>query len=117
VAAGALLERGAAIRDQIVGRVRANYATIREKAAGEPSVRVLPCDGGWYVVLQVPTLGSEEDLVLDLLATDEVLVHPGYFFDFPRESFLIVSLLPEAAAFTRGVERLLRHFACSVRRS
>jgi len=65
----------------------------------------------------VPTLGSEEDLVLDLLATDEVLVHPGYFFDFPRESFLIVSLLPPTAAFTRGVERLLRHFACSVGRS
>jgi aspartate/methionine/tyrosine aminotransferase len=117
VAAGALLERGAAIRDQIVGRVRGNYATIREQAAGEASVRVLPCDGGWYVVLRVPTLGSEEDLVVDLLATDEVLVHPGYFFDFPHESFLIVSLLPPPAAFTRGVERLLRHFACSVGRS
>jgi len=82
----------------------------------EPSVRVLPGDGGWYAVLQVPTLGSEEDLVLDLLATDEVLVHPGYFFDFPRESFLIVSLLPPPAAFARGIERLLRHFACSVGR-
>jgi alanine-synthesizing transaminase len=117
VAAGALLERGATIRDQIVGRVRANYATIREKAAAEASVRVLPGDGGWYAVLQVPTLGSEEDLVLDLLATDEVLVHPGYFFDFPRESFLIVSLLPPPPAFTRGIERLLRHFACSVGRS
>jgi alanine-synthesizing transaminase len=117
VAAGALLERGAAIRDQIVVRVRANYATMRERAAAEPSVRVLPSDGGWYAVLQVPTLGSEEDLVLDLLATDEVLVHPGYFFDFPRESFLIVSLLPPAAAFAQGIERVVRHFACSVRRS
>jgi len=116
VAAGALLERGAAIRDQIARRVGANYATVREKAAAEPSVRVLPGDGGWYAVLQVPTLGSEEDLVLDLLATDEVLVHPGYFFDFPRESFLIVSLLPPPAAFARGIERLLRHFACSVGR-
>jgi len=117
VAAGALLERGSAVRDQIAGRVRANYATIREKAAEQPSVRVLPGDGGWYTVLQVPTLASEEDLVLDLLATDEVLVHPGYFFDFPRESFLIISLLPPPDAFRRGVERLLRHFACSVGRS
>jgi alanine-synthesizing transaminase len=68
-------------------------------------------------VLQVPSLDSEDALVVDLLTTDEVLVHPGYFFDFPRESFLIVSLLPPAASFATAVDRVLRHFACSVSRS
>ena len=63
-------------------------------------------DGGWYAIVQVPTLGSEEELVLDLLNQDGVLVHPGYFFDFPRESFLIVSLLVPEARFREGVERL-----------
>ena len=56
------------------------------------------------------------NLVLRLLATDEVLVHPGYFFDFPRESFLVVSLLPPPAAFSEAVARVLRHFDCTVRR-
>jgi len=112
-AASTLIERGACVREQIVRRVAANYAAITAAGDTVPSVRVLPCDGGWYVVLQVPSFDSEENLVLDLLATDEVLVHPGYFFDFPRESFVIVSLLPTPALFNAGTERVLRHFACS----
>jgi len=117
IAAGALIERGALVREQIVRRVAANYATIQAEARGVPSVRVLRSNGGWSVVLQVPSLDPEEDLVLDLLVTDEVLVHPGYFFDFPREAFLIVSLLPPPATFAAGIDRVLRHFACTVGRS
>src|SRR5262249_52417179 len=117
VAAPALLERGAGVRAQIARRIAANYAAIVAAGDRAPSVRVLPSAGGWYVVLQVPSLDAEEELVLDLLATDEVLVHPGYFFDFPRESFLIVSLLPPPATFAAGVERVLRHFTCKVGRS
>ena len=64
-------------------------------------------------MLQVPSLESEEDLVLRLL-DDGVLTHPGYFFDFPRQSFLIVSLLPPEASFADGVSRVLRHFDCTV---
>src|SRR5262249_55143386 len=112
IAAPLLLERGAAVRAQIAARVAGNYNTMKTAACRMPSVRALRSDGGWYVLLQVPSLEPEEDLVLDLLATDEVLVHPGYFFDFPRESFLIVSLLPPPAAFADGLDRLLRHFAC-----
>ena len=58
--------------------------------------------------MQVPTLRAEEDLVVDLLNEDGVLVHPGYFFDFPRESFLVVSLLVPDGSFTTGAERLFR---------
>jgi hypothetical protein len=64
-------------------------------------------------VLQVPSLESEEALVLRLLE-DGVLAHPGYFFDFPRASFLIVSLLPPEPVFADGVTRVLRHFTCTV---
>ena len=108
-AAPALLERGAAVRSQISIRLRANYHTLQMLAGAVPSCRVLRSGGGWYAVLQVPSLESEEDLVLRLLG-EGVLVHPGYFFDFPRESFLIVSLLPPEAAFADGISRVLRHF-------
>jgi alanine-synthesizing transaminase len=57
--------------------------------------------------VQVPTLGSEEDLVVDLVTQAGVHTHPGYFFDFPRESFVILSLLPPEPLFADGVERLL----------
>ena len=71
--------------------------------AAAPSCGVLRSDGGWYAVMQVPSLESEEDLVVDLLTTDGVLVHPGYFFDFPRESFLVVSLLAAGGVVRDGV--------------
>ena len=63
--------------------------------------------------MQVPSLETEEDLVVGMLQTDGVLAHPGYFFDFPRESFVIVSLLPPEPTFADGIDRVLRHFACS----
>jgi hypothetical protein len=65
--------------------------------------------------VQVPSLEREEDLVLRLLTTDGILTHPGYFFDFPRESFLVISLLPPEAVFASGIARVLRHFDCNVR--
>jgi alanine-synthesizing transaminase len=58
-------------------------------------------------VLRVPSTRAEEDLVLDLLERDGVIVHPGFFFDFPHEAFVVVSLLPEPLTFADGVQRLL----------
>jgi aspartate/methionine/tyrosine aminotransferase len=60
------------------------------------------------VVVRVPSRTTEEQLVLDLLARERVLVHPGFFFDFPRESYLVASLLPPPEVFAEGMERVLR---------
>jgi aspartate/methionine/tyrosine aminotransferase len=117
IAAARLLERGASIRSQIAARVTANYRSLTALGSDTPSCRVLASDGGWYAVVQVPSLESEEDLVVRLLTVDGVLTHPGYFFDFPRESFLVVSLLPRLDVFTAGIGRMLRHFDCTVRRT
>lgn len=112
VAAGKLLERGAAVRRQIQSRVVANYRELMGQAAAVPSCHALHADGGWYAVLRVPSLCSEEDLVLELLTENGVLVHPGYFFDFPEvpgESSLIASLLAPESAFRSGVAAIFRH--------
>ena len=58
-------------------------------------------------MVRVPATRSEEALVLSLLEEDHVLAHPGYFFDFPTEAFVVVSLLPEPDVFARGVSALL----------
>jgi alanine-synthesizing transaminase len=107
LAAPQLLDAGAGIRAQIQQRIEGNLAALREHATGYPAARVLTCEGGWSAVVQVPSFRSEEALAIELLAEEHVLVHPGYFFDFERESFVIVSLLVEPSAFTRGVARLL----------
>jgi aspartate/methionine/tyrosine aminotransferase len=116
LAAAELLDRGAAIRAQIAARVATNYRGLMSAAAGAPSCSVLPSDAGWSGMMQVPSFEPEEDLVVRLLNDEGVLVHPGYFFDFPRESFLVLSLLPPQAVFADGVGRLLRYFACTTPR-
>ena len=109
--APALIASGAAIRAQILARVRRNLDQLRSQAAAHPSIEVLKVEGGWSAVLKVPQIRSEEALVLELLEKDDVLVHPGYFFDFAREAFMVVSLLNEPATFDLAIGRLLKRVA------
>ncbi len=102
-----LLDRGCVVRSQIAARVSANHAELVRQVEGHPACRVLSPEGGWSVPIQVPAIRREEALVLELLEADRVLVHPGYFFDFPREAFVVVSLLPDHDTFSEGVSRLL----------
>jgi len=113
LAARRLLERGAAVRAAIATRVTSNYAMLKSAAAGAPACRVLRSEGGWSAVIQVPAIEEEEDLVIRLLA-EGVLTHPGYFFDFPREAYLVVSLLPDPNVFADAARGVLRHFTCTV---
>ena len=107
IAAPELIERGHEVRDAILERIRTNWATLNELAAGYPPVTVLHADSGWSAVLRAPSTRSEEDVVLQLLEDDGVLVHPGYFFDFAHEAFLVVSLLPPTGEFADGVRRVM----------
>ena len=114
MAAPSLLDAGVRIRAQIAARTLANYRYLQSAAATVRSCRLLRSDAGWSAVLQVPSLQSEEDLVLHLLEHEGVLAQPGYFYDFPRESFLVVSLITPPAVLADGIGRVLRHFDCSV---
>jgi aspartate/methionine/tyrosine aminotransferase len=64
-------------------------------------------EGGWYAILQVPQTRSEEQWCLELLEQDDVLVQPGFFYDFESEAFLVASLLTSPAVFQEGIRRLL----------
>jgi alanine-synthesizing transaminase len=107
VAAPRLIESGAFVRKRILDRIRLNYCALVSMAAAHPAVEVLATQAGWSAVLRVPSTRSEEDLVVDLLDRDRVLVHPGFFFDFPSEAFVVISLLPDPPAFADGVRRLM----------
>ncbi len=107
IAAPALIAAGAPIRAQIQERVRANYHALRGAVARYPAIELLRADAGWSAVLRVPSTQSEEDRVVDLLERDRVLVHPGFFFDFPHEAFIVLSLLPPVEMFADGIARVL----------
>ena len=106
VAAPALLSAGGVIRTAIHERVRENAVCLSSLAASNPACAVMPVEAGWYAAVQVPAVASEETIVLDLLDKTGVLVHPGYFFDFEREAFLVVSLLPKPEIFAAGAEAI-----------
>ena len=112
LAAADLLESATAIRTRIHERVRANLAALRDAARPFAACEVLRTEGGWSAVIRVPATRGEEQLVLDLLEHEGILVHPGYFFDFQREAFVVVSLLPRPDVFREASMRLLR-FASS----
>ena len=96
---------------QIQERVRGNWAQLTALAPANPACSVLPAEAGWYAVVQVPAIASEDTIVLDLLEHTGVLVHPGYFFDFEHEAYLVVSLIVEPDVFDRGVARILARAA------
>ena len=108
VAAPELLARAAPVRAAIHDRVRRNLATARRMVAAVPACELLTVEAGWCAVVRIPATRSEEQFVLDLLSQEQILVHPGYFFDFRTEAFIVVSLLPEEAQFEDAFPRVLR---------
>lgn len=111
----ALLDRGSQVRTQIQARIKQNFARCTALVREHPSCTLLHADAGWSAVIRVPRLAPEEDLVLSLLVDSGVLVHPGYFFDFADESYLVVSLLVPESVFSEGVHRALVHSTAGVR--
>ena len=103
LAAPRLLALGETIRARLLERVRRNRAALLD-APGR--YQVLRAEAGWSAILRFPRTASDEELALRLLDVAGVLVHPGYFFDLPIESCLVVSLLPEPSRFDRGLRAL-----------
>lgn len=96
-----LLRIGASIGESIRTRTRRNLEALR--ASLPSSITLLPVEGGWSAVLRVPR--TDDDLAMALLDRG-VVVHPGYFFDFDREGFIVVSLLTPPDVFDEGVKRI-----------
>jgi alanine-synthesizing transaminase len=92
---------------QLMARIRANRAELDRQLAAPQACARLQIEAGWYAVLRVPVTRSDEDLVIELLEQKSVLVHPGHFYDFPAEGFLVLSLIAREEEFREGVKRLL----------
>ena len=105
-AAARLLAAGEDVQRQIRERATANLAFARGALAGSPA-NILAVEGGWYITLQVPRTRGEEEWTLDLLEHADVLVQPGFFYDFESEAFLVVSLLTAPEIFREGLARLV----------
>jgi alanine-synthesizing transaminase len=105
-----LLEQRRSIQPQIVQRARENRATLEKLLAQQTVCKLLHGNAGWSAVFRTAPGTSDEELAVKLLREHHVLVHPGHFYDFASDGFLIVSLLTPEAKFREGIQRLLAMF-------
>jgi len=110
-AASALLAQRHGFQQQLMARVRKNLAALDARLAAQQPCSRLDIQGGWYAVLRVPRIGSDEDLAIELLATRNLCVHPGHFYDFPSDGYLVISLITREDEFAKGIDALLSFFA------
>jgi aspartate/methionine/tyrosine aminotransferase len=103
-----LLELCPTITSLIGARCRENLVALAAAVSGSP-VTLLRADAGWSAVLRLPRVASEEQLLLGLLREQQVLVQPGWFYDFEREPYFVVSLLTPPSVFREGSERLVAY--------
>jgi aspartate/methionine/tyrosine aminotransferase len=107
LAAPVLLEQRHSVQPLLLDRVRANLSELDRGLAKQKSCRRLDVEGGWYAVLRVPVTQSDEDLAIEILRKHSVLVHPGHFYDFPSDGYLIVSLITPLQDFRKGIAKVL----------
>jgi alanine-synthesizing transaminase len=111
LAAPQLLAQRHTLGRQLLERIAANLSELDAQLARQKTCQRLDIEGGWYAVLRVPVTRSEEELALELLERESVLVHPGHFYDFPGNGYLVLSLITPAERFQEGLKRLLQHIA------
>ncbi|MCH9274953.1 pyridoxal phosphate-dependent aminotransferase [Bifidobacterium amazonense] len=105
----ALLDAAGSQTDRVRARVRGNLATLHRLLDEDEHglVSVLRAEGGWNVLLRVPSVIDENELVLAMIERHGLSGQPGYFFDMTSNGYLAISLLPEPAEFERNVRAVL----------
>src|SRR5579884_2481912 len=98
-----LLEQRRTIVPQLTERVQKNLAELDRRLAAQQAVERLAIEGGWYAVLRIPAAGADDDFAVALVERAGVMVHPGHFYDFRREGYVVVSLITSEDVFAEGI--------------
>jgi alanine-synthesizing transaminase len=102
-----MLDQRKNIQPLLLDRVRANLEELDRNLSKQKNCQRLAVEGGWYAVLRVPVTQSDEELAIDILRKVNVLVHPGHFYDFPGDGYLVVSLITPPESFREGIGAIL----------
>lgn len=107
LAAEAFLDQRKQIQPILLDRLRTNLGELDRQLIQHPACARLQVEGGWYAILRVPVLQSDEELAIRILRDGRVSVHPGHFYDFAGDGHLVVSLIAEPEDFREGIFRAL----------
>lgn len=103
----ALLEQRNSFQKQLLARIRRNLAELDRQLALQKSCTRLMVEGGWYAVVRVPATRSDEELAIELLERKGVYIHPGHFYDFLADGFLVFGLITREEEFQAGIKLFL----------
>ena len=107
LAVPALFAQRRTFQEQLITRVRKNLAELDHQLKTQNVCARLEVEGGWYAILRVPATQPDDELAIRLLEEKNVYVHPGHFFDFPGDGYLVVSLIVREQEFREGIRLLL----------
>ncbi|HZQ20024.1 MAG TPA: pyridoxal phosphate-dependent aminotransferase [Terriglobales bacterium] len=108
LAASVLLAQHKSIQAQVMNRVKANLSELDHQLVNQKSCSRLEIEGGWYTVIRIPVTRSDEDFAIELLRCHSVLVHPGHFYDFSNDGYLVASLIVPEQEFREGAKHVLQ---------
>lgn len=108
----AMLGQRKNIQQQLLSRIHQNLAELDCQLAAQSACQRLAVEGGWYAVLRVPVTRSDEELAIELVQQKSVAVHPGHFYDFETDGYLVVSLISQVAESAEGFSRILDYLSC-----
>ena len=107
VALPRFLEDRAAFHAAVRDRIGANLALLRTGPGAKARYTVLDGEGGWSAILRFEPRGVGQEGVAEwALRSHDVLLHPGHFYDLPREDDVVISLLTEPATVKEAIARI-----------
>jgi aspartate/methionine/tyrosine aminotransferase len=106
----AFMEQRSEFQRQLMKRARRNLQEFDRQLAAQKTCGRLEVEGGWYALLRVPAVRSDEDVAIELLSKKGVYVHPGHFYDFPGDGYLVLSLITPEKDFADGIRETLSFF-------
>ena len=89
------------------GLARRHVLVDEVLGGGADRIEVFPQAGGIHQVLRVPG-ADDEAAARELLRASGVLVHPGYFYDFPDHGYWVISIVPAEEVLREGLEAIGR---------
>jgi alanine-synthesizing transaminase len=104
------LDQRQGFQTQVMTRVRKNLRELDRQLELQKSCARLDVEAGWYAVLRIPATRSDEQFALLLLNSKGVYTHPGHFYDFHTDGFLVLSLITPEEDFAEGIRLLLSMF-------
>jgi alanine-synthesizing transaminase len=102
-----LLSYASDIGHQIRLRIQTNYKLL-QNIFSHSSTSVFQAEGGWYAILRLPQILSDDQWAENILTSQNIIVQPGHYYGIEQKSCIVLSLLPVLDLFEDALIKIRR---------